>query len=223
MVIRSLPFDSELFGYPVGQWDWDQKWEESEFVKNAVPFRLTYLFSREKLVIQHPDIHLMDTKIVLAKKVVFPEMSTAIRPFPSELLISELESLAYESGVYSRFMRDSRCSNGEFKKLYKTWISKEVKNKQVYTSPGLEGMLTLSFEQEEGTIGLLAVSKEHQGQGWGRKLLNAALFFSYKKGINTLKVATQAQNQKALNLYFSMGFHEAERVYIYHYWNPDFS
>lgn len=218
-----LPFDSELFGYPVSNWGIDQKWDESEFLKKSNPYQLTYIFSKEKLQIQDSSIQFVDIKITLEKKINSPVKSTNIGTYPSMELDSDLESLAYESGIYSRFRRDSRLSNGEFRKLYKTWISEAIKHKHVYITPYLEGMLTLSFENEVGNIGLLAVSKEHQGKGWGRKLLNAAIFFTNEKGIKALKVATQELNRQALGLYSSLGFQEVDRVYIYHYWNPNFS
>jgi ribosomal protein S18 acetylase RimI-like enzyme len=221
-LIYPLPFDSELFGYPVGKSDINQKWDESEFLKNSIPFQLTYVFSKEKLQIQDSSIQLVDTKITLQKEVGVTSNSVEVTKY-SKKLNSDLESLAYESGIYSRFQRDSRLSNGEFRKLYQTWISEEIKNKQVYITPDLEGMLTLSFENEVGNIGLLAVSKEHQGKGWGRKLLNAAIFFTNEKGIKALKVATQKLNRQALGLYSSFGFQEVDRVYIYHFWNPNFS
>lgn len=221
-MVKPLPFDSELFGYSVGKWDINQKWNESEFLKNSIPFQLTYVFSKEKLQIQDSSIHLVDTKITLQKEVGGTSNSDEVAKY-SKKLNSDLESLAYESGIYSRFRRDSRLSNGEFRKLYQTWISEEIKNKQVYITPDLEGMLTLSFENEVGNIGLLAVSKEHQGKGWGRKLLNAAIFFTNEKGIKALKVATQELNRQALELYSSLGFQEVDKVYIYHFWNPNFS
>lgn len=222
-MISILPFDSQLFEYPVGKWDKGQKWDESQFVTDSVPFQLVYLFSKEKLSIQHPDIQLVDTKIALQKKISSTPKSTDIRNYLSKELKSELESLAYESGVYSRFRRDSRLSNGEFKKLYKIWISEEIKNNQVYITPNLEGMMALSFGKEEVNINLLAVSEEDQGKGWGRKFLNAAIFFTNEKGIKALNVVTQELNEKALILYTSSGFQEIDRVYIYHYWNPNFS
>lgn len=221
-MINPSPFDSHLFGYPVGKWEKGQNWDESEFIKNAKPYQLTYIFSKEKLHPQNSSIQFVDTKITLKKEVGLTSNSDEVAQY-SKKLNSKLESLAYESGLYSRFRRDSRLSNGEFRKLYKTWISEALKNKQVYITPDFEGMLTLSFENEEGNIGLLAVSKEDQGKGWGRKLLNAAIFFTNEKGIKTLKVATQELNEKALSLYTSSGFQEIDRIYIYHYWNPNFS
>lgn len=222
-MISSLYFDSQLFGYPVGIWDIDQKWNESQFVKDAVPFQLVYLFTKEKLSIKHPDIHHVDTRITLQKKINSSPISTDIKKYNLRELNSDLESLAYQSGIYSRFQQDPRLSKGEFKKLYKIWISEEIKNNQVYITPNLEGMMTLTFENEEVNINLLAVSEAYQEIGWGRKLLNAAIFFTHEKGIKTLKLTTQEFNQKALRLYSSMEFEEIDRVYVYHFWNPKFS
>lgn len=200
----------------------ESNWDEKTFLELSKGFKLVYIFSEIELEIQSSDIQLQDIKVTFKKNLnEAPNQEDVHKyagPFSYELL-----ELAYESGIYSRFRRDSRLSNGEFRKLYKTWISEAIKHKHVYITPYLEGMLTLSFENEVGNIGLLAVSKEHQGKGWGRKLLNAAIFFTNEKGIKALKVATQELNRQALGLYSSLGFQEVDRVYIYHYWNPNFS
>lgn len=200
----------------------ESNWDEKTFLELSEGFKLVYIFSEIELEIQSSDIQLQDIKVTFKKNLnEAPNQEDVHKyagPFSYELL-----ELAYESGIYSRFRRDSRLSNGEFRKLYKTWISEAIKHKHVYITPYLEGMLTLSFENEVGNIGLLAVSKEHQGKGWGRKLLNAAIFFTNEKGIKALKVATQELNRQALGLYSSLGFQEVDRVYIYHYWNPNFS
>lgn len=221
-MIIHLPFDTNLFNYPVGKVILESNWDEKTFLELSEGFKLVYIFSEIELEIQSSDIQLQDIKVTFKKNLnEAPNQEDVHKyagPFSYELL-----ELAYESGIYSRFRRDSRLSNGEFRKLYKTWISEAIKHKHVYITPYLEGMLTLSFENEVGNIGLLAVSKEHQGKGWGRKLLNAAIFFTNEKGIKALKVATQELNRQALGLYSSLGFQEVDRVYIYHYWNPNFS
>ncbi|WP_268035839.1 GNAT family N-acetyltransferase [Algoriphagus sp. PAP.12] len=221
-MIKSLPFDSELFGYPVGKWDINQKWDESEFLKNSTRFQLIYIFSKGKLQIQDSSIQLVDTKITLQKEVGVTSNSDEVSQFPKKLN-PKLETLAYESGIYSRFQTDTRLNSGEFKKLYKVWISEAINNQEVYITPNLEGMITLSFGNNEATIGLLAVAKEHKGMGWGRKLVEAAAYFAKEKGIGYLKVSTQEINFPAMRLYSSVGFKEIEKSFVYHYWNPNFS
>ena len=79
--------------------------------------------------------------------------------------------------------------------------------------------LSFSVEKEMGGIGLIAVSEKHQGQGLGKKLIQAAEYESMQIGAKTMQIPTQENNIPACKLYESLGYQPAERVYVYHYWN----
>lgn len=71
-------------------------------------------------------------------------------------------------------------------------------------------------EHKEGTIEYIAVSSNHQKQGIGTKLIQAALahLFSFPEMEEiTLSVATD--NDKAIHLYKASGFHEMHELIYY--------
>lgn len=79
-------------------------------------------------------------------------------------------------------------------------------------------MVTLTVEQRQASIGLIAVSEENQGKGWGKKLIQAAEFQAFKQGATTMKIPTQSSNAPACKLYASLGYQPVQQSYIYHYW-----
>ncbi|MEN2281281.1 GNAT family N-acetyltransferase [Algoriphagus sp. SE2] len=218
MTIYRLPFDSSLFNYPVGKTIITEEWNEDEFIEAAKEFQLVYIFSENPLNILDSRIRLVDTKITLEKKLLDPRGTIDIKPYDGDL-DGDLVSLAYVSGVYSRFKTDTRLKNGEFENLYKTWIAKALEKKEVLLAPDKTGMVTFSVEYDLGKIGLIAVSKENQGQGLGTKLVQAAEYHAFQKGAKKMQISTQASNVHACKFYESLGYQPLGKVWVYHWWN----
>lgn len=57
-----------------------------------------------------------------------------------------------------------------------------------------------------GYLQRLAVTPEHQGQGWGRALVVDALRWLRRRGAMSVTVNTQEANERALRLYHQLGF-----------------
>lgn len=142
-----------------------------------------------------------------------PEILPYQRP-----LSKELQELAFESGAHSRYKLDTRLVQEEFEKLYRIWIKKAWESNSVLEAPDLQGMVTYSVEDKAAKVGLIAVSKESQGKGWGKKLMKAAEAKAFSLGATTIEVSTQESNIPACKLYESLGYKLAEKVYIYHWW-----
>jgi len=179
---------------------------------------LVYLFSKKSLDSSNSKINWVDTKIIFEKKLTHPTEVPEIQVFKGELT-KELEELSYLSGMYSRFKMDQRFQNEEFEKLYKCWISKALERCEILIAPEMAGMVTFSLEKELGKIGLIAVSEKRQGQGWGKKLVQAVENKFFHSGVNSIQIATQESNIPAMKLYKSLGYYLVEKVFVYHYWN----
>src|SRR5690606_14258712 len=164
------------------------------------------------------DIKWVDTKVTFEKRLINPSEFPEIIEYTGELT-SELEELTYLSGIRSRFRIDTRLKNREFEKLYKIWITKNLQSKSLLTTPKLEGMVTYSAKNNQGSIGLVAVSEGYQGQGWGRKLIQAAEWNTYRLGARHLRIPTQETNIPSCRLYESLGYEIVDRAYVYHFWN----
>mgnify|MGYP003676173925 FL=1 len=217
-MIFPLPFDTSLFNYPVGKITIEDDWNEQEFLKSAKDFQLVYLFTEEPLGFSSPSIKLVDTKITFQKNLSPLDQIEDIRKFNKPALNDELIELAYLSGIYSRFKTDPRLQNQEFEKLYKLWINKAFENQEILIAPEQAGMVTYSVDKDMGAIGLIAVSENHQGKGWGRKLVQAAENKALHAGAKKMQIPTQETNIPACKLYQSLGYTPAEIAYVYHWW-----
>jgi dTDP-4-amino-4,6-dideoxy-D-galactose acyltransferase len=217
-LITPLPFDSSLFGYPVGKCQIDESWIESDFLKEAKHFKLVYLFSDAPFEFKQAQLFPVDVRLSFVKSLEYSISSdTSITLYNGDLT-EGLLSLALESGVYSRFYTDPRFVHGEFEKLYRRWIEKEVSQNQVLLAKNQTGFVSCEVINKEAQIGLIAVNKDQRGKGWGKKLVQAAENFAIQKGAQTMTIGTQAANLPASALYQSMGYQLIERKYIHHYW-----
>lgn len=193
-------------------------WNEKDFLKAAGEFQLVYLFSEKSVELHDPGFCWVDTKVIFKKKLHSPSNVIGIQPFHGNRK-NELEELAFLSGIHSRFKIDPRLQNREFEKLYRLWITKAYESNSILQAPDLAGMVTLTVEQRQGNIGLIAVSEENQRKGWGRKLLQASEYQAFKQGATTMKIPTQSSNTPACKLYESLGYQLNSKVHVYHYWN----
>jgi ribosomal protein S18 acetylase RimI-like enzyme len=97
---------------------------------------------------------------------------------------------------------------------------------------GLEDQhILLVVEQEDGIVGSIGIHptkvegvhdlgmwmlREFRGQGWGRRLVEAALDEAQARGIRKVQLEVFPDNARALALYMSCGF-EIEGVRRHHY------
>ena len=70
----------------------------------------------------------------------------------------------------------------------------------------------------KATVGLIAVSNQHQGKGIGGILLNHLETILYQKEIKSLTIPTQFENKQACNFYHKQGYSIFDNTFIKHYW-----
>jgi dTDP-4-amino-4,6-dideoxy-D-galactose acyltransferase len=221
-LLTYLPFDSELFGFPVGKYEVGEYWDQDEFLKQTRCFQLVYLISEHELDIKSKDIQLMDVKLVFEKALKSESTFTDnIEVYQGELT-EELISLALDSGEYSRFKVDPRLDQGEFEKLYHIWMRKALEKREVLVDGEMEGMVTCKVDNDLAQVGLFAVKESSRGKGIGKDLLKKAESWAFEKGARIMKIPTQKANTPATNLYEKMGYKIASQTNIYHYWNYEF-
>ena len=217
MLLSPLPFDSDLFGYPVGKCQIAGDWDEESFLRQAKDYRLVYIFSKKTLKNNSTCIHLADTKLTFEKGIQELESSDlVIVPYSGELT-EPLLNLALASGVFSRFHTDPGFVKGEYGKLYSLWIKNALSQNEVLIADQMSGFVSCSISGEKANIGLIAVDKNQRGKGWGKRLVRAAENFAQKKGAKSMTIGTQEANIPAIALYRSLGYEVVERMYLYHY------
>jgi ribosomal protein S18 acetylase RimI-like enzyme len=71
--------------------------------------------------------------------------------------------------------------------------------------------VTVQAAASRGTIANVAVAKEWQGRGLGRRLIERALEHFRKRGLSQAKIETLATNAAGQHLYTALGFREVAR------------
>ncbi len=220
ILITSLSFDSELFGYSVGSLQLGEKvldWKE--FFDHAKPFKMVYLISQKPVKNYPSSVLPVDVKITLAKKVFATNPVSEIARYSGKIN-ERLESLALQSGLFSRFKTDQRLKRGEFEKLYSQWIKQSIESNKIlvhFKEDEINGMITFDLDAIIPKIELLAVNQDKRGMGIAKMLLQSLEFELKTKGFEIIQVQTQEVNLEALRFYLKNGFRIVDRTYIYHF------
>lgn len=157
---------------------------------------------------------------------VLPSLASVpeVECYSEDVPTVELEALALQSGLYSRFRTDPRITEQQFEKVYKLWMlnstRKLIADKilVIKIQQKIVGMATLGEKNGRGDIGLLAVAEDCRGKGYGAKLVQAAQYVFKQKGYQWSQVVTQGDNDPACRLYQHCGY-EIEKVEnFYHFW-----
>jgi len=140
--------------------------------------------------------------------------------------IPDLAQIARDAHTDSRFFADPHFPDAACRDFYAKWITNSVNGYAdavlVANVEGrVAGYVTGHFEKEIGRIGLIAVTKDHQGAGVGSSLSRAMLNVFSNAGLSSARVATQGSNQVALRFYGRQSF-QVECVRLtFHRWRTD--
>ncbi len=225
MSIKRLDWDSNFFGYEVGEIENESDFSESE------NYHLIVLKQKkeEEIEIEGFTKSFQETKVVFNKQLEKNSLKffdNSIIDFDDEVIDKELlYPLAFESGKFSRFKLDSNFPKHKFELLYTKWVDNSI-NKQfadkifyVKEIDDIVGFVTLKNNNKFSTIGLIAVSENYQGRGLGKKLLLRVEEYCISQNIFEVKIPTQKENKAACHFYNKMGYNINEELIIKHYWN----
>jgi dTDP-4-amino-4,6-dideoxy-D-galactose acyltransferase len=145
-----------------------------------------------------------------------------IRPHLSDD-IPELRAIARVSHQDSRFYYDPLFPRSLSDRLYETWIENSCNGyaDQVLVATDKEklvGYISCHIKGSMGQIGLLSVSGDAQGKGFGSKLIQAALGWFAENGAVEVLVVTQGRNVGAQRVYQKNGFLTKSVQLWYHRW-----
>ncbi|PSR54301.1 hypothetical protein AHMF7605_12610 [Adhaeribacter arboris] len=172
---------------------------------------------------------LVDEKVTFATQLSPTLLSNRIITLPIESYTrtepsAELLSLAFQSGTYSRFKRDSNFKDQEFEKLYTAWLKNSLNKESarevfIYRQKeAIAGFISLTDKNKVGQIGLFAVAEQTRRMGIGSQLIAASLQRFYEWGYVQVLVSTQQKNRPAFNFYKKNGFLIQNTENIYHFW-----
>jgi len=171
------------------------------------------------------DVNLADVACLYSiglpsERNIHPQISL----YSGETISQELENIAIQCGIFSRFNLDKNFPSNSFEQLYRIWIQKSVSKEiaddiLVYHENNiLAGIVTVSVKNAVGNIGLFGIEESMRGRGIGKALLNAAISYFSDKNCMRSQVVTQSKNDAACGLYEKCGFTVIEKKYCYHFW-----
>jgi dTDP-4-amino-4,6-dideoxy-D-galactose acyltransferase len=228
-MIQRLAWDSDFFGYEVGKIEIENitNFNFDAFKNEAKKFRLVYVFSDLELNILN--FELVDKKVVFYQEIkqVSEISEVIVESFDKKKHnFAQLEKLALDSGIHSRFFVDKNFKNNEYLKLYSRWIESSVNRTISFdvlvalNNDEIIGFTTLNKKSESlSDIGLVAVLEASRGFGIGKKIINESIRKAREAGFSEIQVVTQLTNIAAVNLYEATNFKKQKVTNIYHFWN----
>jgi dTDP-4-amino-4,6-dideoxy-D-galactose acyltransferase len=223
-----LPFDSALFGYPVGRLDLLSSSATpslSDLRRLSGPFHLSYIFSPVSLAdVGLPHVDLRQTYVAQAPFIASGTMEWTTS-FYDGSDDDALIRLGFESGRFSRFAIDPLFVNDEYVKLYRLWIERTLNHEiaehilVAEVDDQIHGMLSAAkLSAGDLRIGLVAVDHDQRGKGLGKALLCGVHRLATSLEAKTITVVTQGANTAACELYIKFGFRLMHQVYVHHLW-----
>ena len=171
--------------------------------------KVTYAMSADRIVSQSNAPNLADV---------------VVEEYGERVSTPELDRLALQAGVNSRFKIDCRIPAGKFEALYRIWMQRSVGREiadMVYVvrhGGAIVGMVTVGEKNGRADIGLIAVDASMRGKNIGKALVLAAQKWGVDRGFSAAQVVTQGDNVAACRFYEQCGYQVDQVENIYHFW-----
>jgi len=226
-MIRKLDWDSNFFDLKIGEFI---NIDNEKIVIQDDSFDLVYIKSNFDCPLANINYNIsnQEVKITFAKKLRESNNVSNSCIFNLEdvkdFKIDDLYNLAFLSGTYSRFFKDSNISVEKFKDLYRKWVDNAVnKTFDDYfivfkLQQRIVGMLTMKIYEGYAQVGLLAVSEDFKGKGIGSHLLMHAENYCFHQHIFEIRIPTQKENVAACNFYENKKYKIIDEKIIKHAW-----
>ena len=225
-----LPWDSEFFGVNIGR----VQMKNAALPQLAATVReadqsgiacLYWLVDSADLLSAHSasqcGFRLVDIRITYERPLgASPAPSQSLRAMTPEDFPA-LAAIARGSHGNSRFFADGNFSAERCAALYEEWLRKS-RNVLVGEVDGQPAGYCSCDLREDGTgsIGLIAVDPRFRRLRLGQSLVEGALEFFRKSGMETATVVTQGQNIASQRLYQRCGFVTKSIQLWFHRWAP---
>lgn len=235
LIIKTLFWDSEFFGFPVSRFECDKVDINTltQAIDNSLQDqeRLIYLFVNPDDIESSSSIEGLGAQLV-DRKVTYQFLLSSVAEIKSNENIKivnqitpQLESLALQSGEFSRFKIDNKFPPHLFESMYRQWLINSVNRLVAFDVLAFQndlgeeiGLLTLGEKNDRADIGLLAVDVDVRGRRIGQQLMQEAFILAAAKGYNEIQVVTQLDNTSACIFYEKLGFIRNKVEHVYHFW-----
>jgi GNAT superfamily N-acetyltransferase len=224
-----VPWDSEIFGFPVAQISRLQLGDDArasgtlrEFDAwcadhdvRLVSCRLDHTRLRESMALEEAGFRFVEMvhepHLDLVDGMAAPSHVIAVEHAGQGDLTS-IEEIAYSAFSTGRFLLDWRLSPELSKRRYATWVRNSLDApQQTVLKAELEGDLVGFFiveHRSDGTVywHLTAIAPGWQGKGVGMSLWRTMLLRHRTEGATAVETTISGHNAPALNLYARLGF-----------------
>ena len=237
-LITRLEFDSQFYGFPVA-------YITSKYLTRSIVYRVNQFIQQNRIRLVeylcncHDDIsvriaeesgfHFTDIRFSLFLKTDRdPDISLppGIRfGKAQEKDIPRLREIG--AGIYreSRYYFDGNFDEQKINEFYQSWIEKGVRGTfddccySLFDRDLPIGFCTMRLAPGHAAkIGVFGMSKDCQGKGLGKMLLNNVIKSARDQGVKIIHVVTQGRNYFAQRLYQCAGFRTHGNELWYHKW-----
>ncbi|CEN94068.1 MAG: GNAT family N-acetyltransferase [Paeniclostridium sordellii] len=242
--IKYLDWDSKIFKKKIGLLSLHQGNLNDQILQKINKFcideKYECIFVKVKTqeyknihVLEKNGFNLMDNIITLKINLKEITINNVDSDYKSRILLEsdlpDIIEIIDNLYKFGRFFEDQNLDNNDVNKLYKEWITNEIKDEHIDVI-GIEyknklvGFISCKYNlsnlnhDKEGVISLVGINKSCQGLGIGKKIMNYVLYNFYNKGIKNIYVGTQINNVNALNFYISNGFRIKSSTNSFHKW-----
>lgn len=231
LLVKLLKWDTNFFGVKVGKSIIETTLINNVFCVEDDTYELIVLEQQDDVdvTVQNYNQTFKETKLMFSKKITgYSDSLEHIMDSDANSIAKEkLYNLALLSGTYSRFLLDKNIGEDNFIAFYKEWVdnsvSKQFADKVFYINKAtdLVGFVTVAINDSNAQVGLIAVSEQCQGKGYGAQLLKKVEHYCAEQNIKELRIPTQFKNKQACVFYKKNGYKVYQKKIIKHFWKND--
>ena len=231
-----LEWDSEFFGFPVGEIDLRQGCGDLAALRDEIAssgYRLCYVLTHDAdgdATAAAIGATLVDRRTLMQRSLdhrSVEDRRDSEEDFASSTDLARVRSLALQSAEFSRFRTDHRMPPDAWLRMYERWADNSMSGTMADAvlvariNGDVVGVLTVSSREDLGKIGLFAVDAAARGRGLGAALLARGAAWFARRGCQSVLVVTQGDNIGAQRVYERAGYVIAAVTNVDHLWLPD--
>lgn len=233
----SLEWDTEYFGIKSARVNLKGNIEEinqEKIINFCKSYNFTTIFNHDNAKSNNEWIGKKTHAFLTDINIQFTKITKGIPDFEDDLTYvqnfcpwdDKIIKIAKSAFLYSRFFNDLSLPEKQALNIYSYWTECAFNKENKFfvitkRSNDVAGFILFSMDAENksAVIELLAVDEKFRGQKIGMSLISQMEAFTYKNGIDTIKVGTQADNTIAVRFYTAAGFQYSGCNSVYHLWN----
>jgi len=224
-----VPWDSDIFGFPVGQITHIQVDDPTEAGVELGAFQ-AWLQEREIQLVSCRLAHDRLRESMFLEQAGFRFVEMVLHPHVADLQgyscapqglrveravesdLTDIEAIATRAFGYERFHADPRLQPDLADRRYQTWVRNSCNHAQQRLYKISDGPdLVAFFVTENHPDGLCywhltAIAPELQGRGYGKRVWREMLRHHQREGMARVATTIAARNTPVLNLYSSLDF-----------------